>query len=405
MNSLSRAYDPPRFFALSAFLELTGSTAGSETPSKRVAFSLTNFITSSTSLSLSSKSVLFTTNTTFFPHLRMYVKNFTSLSVIGRSAESTNKTKSARGTNSSVNRCCRCKITFVPGVSTMRTCCNNSAGISMLKNPSSVCSRPFLFPYLNTEISFVVGKIPSATNLSPSIALMRDDLPALNSPTMTKRNNSSSPLRASTRSLISSKSWQFSCKNANTSSINRRSRSIISSPASLTRLNFFGVAVISPAAPVESTFTLSSCSNASKTSATPALIDATSFKDSPSRRVTPFARLSARNETADSSDTSSTVESTNIGTLTVSRIASRTAMSRTRSRSAPSFDAVCASSALTHETTTKDVSGRDFRATTVGTPSSLKTTPSSSALVAMSVLSHAKTAARERTSVFNAVAA
>ena len=58
----------------------------------------------------------------------MYVKNVTSLSVIGRSAESTKSTKSARGTNSSVKRCWRSRMTFVPGVSTMFTSLSSSAG-------------------------------------------------------------------------------------------------------------------------------------------------------------------------------------------------------------------------------------------------------------------------------------
>mmetsp|Transcript_125250 Transcript_125250/g.304124 ORF Transcript_125250/g.304124 Transcript_125250/m.304124 type:complete len:205 (-) Transcript_125250:476-1090(-) len=116
-------------FALSALLALTGNTVGSVTPRRRFALSSTKPFTSVTSFSLI-VSHLFTTKTTFLSHLRMYFKNVTSDSVIGRSAESTKSTRSARGTNSSVSLCCRSKMTFVPGVSTMFTSLRSSAGTS-----------------------------------------------------------------------------------------------------------------------------------------------------------------------------------------------------------------------------------------------------------------------------------
>ena len=46
-------------------------------------------------------------------------------------------------------------------------------------------------PHLKTEISFVVGKMPSARNLRPSSALITLLLPLLNSPTTATRNGSS----------------------------------------------------------------------------------------------------------------------------------------------------------------------------------------------------------------------
>ena len=72
-----------------------------------------------------------------------------------------------------------------------------------------------------------------------------------------------------------------------------------------------------------------------------------------------------------------------LGTLTLCRMASKTPTSRTRSKSAPSLDAFSASSALSLSCTTSAVSASVFLATTVGTPSSVSTTPSNSALVAI----------------------
>ena len=121
--------DRPSCLRLSASLAETGMTAGSVTPNRRSALSATNARTSFTSSTPSRRSHLLTTKSTFLPHLRMYLRNLTSDSVIGRSAESTNSTRSARGTNSSVRRCCRSRITFVPGVSTMFTSRRRSAGM------------------------------------------------------------------------------------------------------------------------------------------------------------------------------------------------------------------------------------------------------------------------------------
>ena len=121
--------DRPSSFRRSASLAETVMTAGSATPNRRSAFSATNARTSFTSSTPSRRSHLLTTKSTFLPHFLMYLRNLTSDSVIGRSAESTNNTRSARGTNSSVRRCCRSRMTFVPGVSTMFTSRRRSAGM------------------------------------------------------------------------------------------------------------------------------------------------------------------------------------------------------------------------------------------------------------------------------------
>mmetsp|Transcript_5337 Transcript_5337/g.13815 ORF Transcript_5337/g.13815 Transcript_5337/m.13815 type:complete len:306 (-) Transcript_5337:66-983(-) len=70
--------------------------------------------------------------------------------------------------------------------------------------PSASCStRSGPSPCRSTLISLVVGRMPSARNLSPSSALMKDDLPLLNSPTTTSKNSSSSPTSASSSKSIS----------------------------------------------------------------------------------------------------------------------------------------------------------------------------------------------------------
>mmetsp|Transcript_3643 Transcript_3643/g.12293 ORF Transcript_3643/g.12293 Transcript_3643/m.12293 type:complete len:308 (+) Transcript_3643:574-1497(+) len=61
----------PFFLAASASFALTGITAGSVTPNNRSAFSTTNCLTSFISPAFSSRSHLFTMNTTFLPHFLM----------------------------------------------------------------------------------------------------------------------------------------------------------------------------------------------------------------------------------------------------------------------------------------------------------------------------------------------
>mmetsp|Transcript_7967 Transcript_7967/g.28020 ORF Transcript_7967/g.28020 Transcript_7967/m.28020 type:complete len:226 (-) Transcript_7967:326-1003(-) len=118
-------------------LALTGSTSAAPTPSSRLALSCTNSITSTTSPRFCSMSTLFSTKTTFLSHRRMYCRKDTSDSVMGRSALSTKSTRSALGMNSSVSRCWRSRMTLVPGVSTMFTCCRSSAGRKSSKWPSA----------------------------------------------------------------------------------------------------------------------------------------------------------------------------------------------------------------------------------------------------------------------------
>ena len=80
-------------------------------------------------------------------------------------------------------------------------------------------------PCRSTEISFVVGRIPSFRCFSPSTALITLDLPALNSPTITSKKSSSRPFRASTRRSISSSAGAAAARNALASSKSARSRS------------------------------------------------------------------------------------------------------------------------------------------------------------------------------------
>ena len=66
--------------------------------------------------------------TTFLPQPRIASRNARSVSVNGRSAEVTNRTRSARGTNSVVRRSCSRMIALVPGVSTMWMSWRKSTG-------------------------------------------------------------------------------------------------------------------------------------------------------------------------------------------------------------------------------------------------------------------------------------
>ena len=57
--------------------------------------------------------------------------------------------------------------------------------------------------YFSTDISFVVGRIPSSSRRSPRSALITELFPLLNSPTTTTRNASSSAAIASRSSRVS----------------------------------------------------------------------------------------------------------------------------------------------------------------------------------------------------------
>lgn len=69
----------------------------------------------------------------------------------GLSADMMNSTRSERGTNSSVRRCCRSMMTFVPGVSTMLSFLRSSLGRARTKRPSSACSRKHTWHTACTE--------------------------------------------------------------------------------------------------------------------------------------------------------------------------------------------------------------------------------------------------------------
>ena len=226
-----------------------------------------------------------------------------------------------------------------------------------LKKPSSVCSRDF-FEALSQHRDFVCRRKNAfrdefvAEHSVDDGRLTRVEFAANDDEKQVFQTFAR--IRAS--NLISSKSVQFSRKNFKISSTNRRSRSIISSPSALTRLNFFGVTCgADPFAPFESPNASRLCSSAFRHRAR-ARADC-SKASSPLagslvrlRIVTPFAPFAARSCSVDEFSLARaprpSAASTKIGTLTDWRIASNTATSRTRSKSAPSLLAFSASSAL-----------------------------------------------------------
>ena len=113
---------------------LTGKIGGF-VPSAFCAASPTKVNTSSSSEARSKMSILLTMTTTFFPHARIAAMNARSVSVNGRSADVTNSTKSARGTNSVVRRSCSRMIALVPGVSTMWMSLRKSTGTATVRIP------------------------------------------------------------------------------------------------------------------------------------------------------------------------------------------------------------------------------------------------------------------------------
>ena len=111
----------------------------------------------------------------------------------GRSAEVTNSTRSARGTNSAVSRSCSRMMALVPGVSTMW---RSRSSVDRRGRPLEARrGRPRARPRRRSAADgccAVVGVTPSSSTRSPSSALMNALLPALNSPTTTSRKSSSS---------------------------------------------------------------------------------------------------------------------------------------------------------------------------------------------------------------------
>jgi hypothetical protein len=87
-------------------------------------------------------STLLRTNTTFLPQARISSRKARSLSVNGRSAEVTKRTRSALGTNSRVIASCSRRTALVPGVSTTWTSRSSSTGAVTNTMPRRV-SRGF----------------------------------------------------------------------------------------------------------------------------------------------------------------------------------------------------------------------------------------------------------------------
>ncbi len=142
---------------------------------------------------------MFKTTTTFLPQARMASRKARSLSVNGRSEEVMKRTRSARGTNSRVSSSCSRSTALVPGVSTITRSRRISAGAVRLSRPAEVTSRVTASPWRRRPMRAVVGVTPSSRAFIPRRALMKALFPALNSPTTTRRNGSSSCSRESAR--------------------------------------------------------------------------------------------------------------------------------------------------------------------------------------------------------------
>ena len=237
--------------------------------------------------------------------------------------------------------------------------------------------------------------MPSAKNLSPKTALITEDFPALNSPTMTIKNNSSNPLRASRRSFISSNSDADVSKKFTISS--KSSRSLLSkrSPCSpMTLVNCVcGIVefIEDPTfCPLATGFIFASSPlsppNAESVAPIVSTMAASVFVAFSSSTTPSHPELTI--DSMFDSKTAASRKLEKIGTETLSRIFVATETSLTNKTSHPSFAAISAFFALSPaETTTSAPSGIDFLATTVGTPSVERTTPSISADDTISVLS------------------
>ena len=208
-------------------------------PSISRALVVTNSITCAMSAGVSRMSILLTTKTTFLPHSRIRSMKARSLSLKGRSAEVTKSTRSARGTKSSVISWWRRITALVPGVSTMLMSRSHSTGYVTTSMSCSAGRWPASSPYFRRWICAVVGVTPSARTRWPSSALMKADLPELNSPTMTSRNSSSSCSSARSRvarslglasrlarGVRSPTSWRRSAWRSSSASLVKKRRSI-----------------------------------------------------------------------------------------------------------------------------------------------------------------------------------
>ena len=190
-NPLAAHTDGSPCLARSASRALTGNTSAS-TPSRSRAALWTKATTSWSCAASLKISILFRTMTIFLPQSRIAARNTRSVSVNGRSADVTNSTRSDRGTKSVVMRSCSRMIALVPGVSTTWTSRSSSTGAVRIRRPLASVSDVTASPYFSSWICAVVGVTPSSTTDRPSKALMNALFPALNSPTMTMRNSSSS---------------------------------------------------------------------------------------------------------------------------------------------------------------------------------------------------------------------
>mmetsp|Transcript_20040 Transcript_20040/g.49868 ORF Transcript_20040/g.49868 Transcript_20040/m.49868 type:complete len:343 (+) Transcript_20040:1954-2982(+) len=242
------------------------------------------------------------------------------------------------------------------------------------------------------------------------MALMTLDLPALNSPTMTSRNSSSSPFRASTRRLISSSAETASVRNTTASSNKTRSRSstaCVTSSRSLPAMDVDEEEVAEAAAEglaeVEEDLARAALTASIVAGIPPAaaasggaLVSKTPCAPASTRGVTPPPVVIPAHPSVGGAKT---------GTLISALTAATTWGLGAKMRSAPSLAATSAPSASRTRHATMHGPLKLLRATTTGTPSSLRTTPSASAEVAISVRSATSSAARPRSASLSASAA
>jgi hypothetical protein len=174
------------------------------------------------------RSTLFTTRTIFLPQSRISSRYSRSDSVKGLSEDVTKRTRSERGTKPRLSSSWCRMMALVPGVSTMATSRKKSFGYSLSRTPSRRSRSAGRSPYLRTVILSVVGVTPSRESSSfPSRAFMNADLPELNSPTMTSKNNSSRSTSFWRTSETSSDGEPKSSRKPARRSRRARSRSVI----------------------------------------------------------------------------------------------------------------------------------------------------------------------------------
>jgi hypothetical protein len=122
-------------------------------------------------------SILLTATTIFLPQSRMDSRKARSLSVNGRSAEVTNRTRSERGTNSRVSTSCSRRTAFVPGVSTMLMSRSISTGAVITSRARGVGFPEHGRSVLEQAEAGVVGGDPSSSTRRPEQALMNASCP------------------------------------------------------------------------------------------------------------------------------------------------------------------------------------------------------------------------------------